>query len=71
MEHLRRSVRLGEPFNFDLSYLATGNPHATRVLLVHGTPGAATGYNVNTVVLQLLYLIAPDQAADCSGSTRL
>lgn len=53
VEHLRRSVRLGEPFNFDLSYLATGNPHATRVLLVHGTPGAATGWAD--------YLSAPQQ----------
>jgi pimeloyl-ACP methyl ester carboxylesterase len=44
VEHLRNYAELGEPCNFKLSYLASAAPETTRVIFIHGTPGAATGW---------------------------
>jgi len=42
---LRTSVPLPALMDGALSLLRAGDPHATRVILVHGTPGAATAWN--------------------------
>jgi pimeloyl-ACP methyl ester carboxylesterase len=42
---LRTSVPLPAPMRGDLSLLRAGDPRGTRVILVHGTPGAATAWN--------------------------
>lgn len=44
LEHLRHSVQLSDSLNFALSYLATGVANAPRILLIHGTPGSASGW---------------------------
>lgn len=43
-EPMRRSVRVGMPLDVELSVLQGGRPGATRVILVHGTPGGADGW---------------------------
>lgn len=43
-EPLRRSVAVPEAIGGMLSTLVSGDPRGPRVLLVHGTPGAATGW---------------------------
>lgn len=42
---LRSSVPLPAPMRGDLSLLRAGDPLGTCVILVHGTPGAATAWN--------------------------
>jgi len=44
-EPLRAEVRLGAPTFAMLSYLHAGDSHGTRLILVHGTPGAATAWS--------------------------
>ena len=41
---LRRSVNMAAPLNLNLSVLQAGDPQGPRVILVHGTPGSATGW---------------------------
>ena len=41
---LRRTVSVGAPLNTRLSVLQSGDPQGPRVILVHGTPGSATGW---------------------------
>lgn len=41
---LRRSVHVGAPLHADVSILRSGDSGATRLILVHGTPGSATGW---------------------------
>ena len=41
---MRRSVEVGAPLNAAISYLAAGDPRGVRLILVHGTPGSATGW---------------------------
>lgn len=43
-EPMRRSVRVGAPLGIELSLLQGGRAGATRVILVHGTPGDANGW---------------------------
>ena len=43
-ESLRQSLDVGAPLSTTLSFLRSGNPKGTRLILVHGTPGAATGW---------------------------
>jgi pimeloyl-ACP methyl ester carboxylesterase len=43
-EPLRRTVHVGAPLDVDLSVLVAGDPQGLRVVLVHGTPGAAQGW---------------------------
>lgn len=42
--HLRRTKRIGAPVNTTLSWLQAGRETAPRVILVHGTPGEASGW---------------------------
>ena len=42
---LRRSFVAGAPLNAQVSALVAGDPHGVRLILVHGTPGSATGWN--------------------------
>ena len=42
---LRRSFVAGAPLNAQVSALVAGDPHGARLILVHGTPGSATGWN--------------------------
>jgi pimeloyl-ACP methyl ester carboxylesterase/membrane protein DedA with SNARE-associated domain len=44
VEALRRTLGAGAPLNTTLSYLVAGNPAGPRLILVHGTPGQATGW---------------------------
>ena len=41
---LRKTVHVGPPLGADISYLAAGDPHGMRLILVHGTPGSAEGW---------------------------
>jgi pimeloyl-ACP methyl ester carboxylesterase len=41
---LRQSLVLGAPLSTTLSYLRAGTAQGPRLILVHGTPGAATGW---------------------------
>jgi pimeloyl-ACP methyl ester carboxylesterase len=41
---MRRHLMAGEPLNSSISYLAAGDPQGVRLILVHGTPGSATGW---------------------------
>jgi pimeloyl-ACP methyl ester carboxylesterase len=43
-EHLRHRVAVGAPVSADVSYLRAGNSQGPLLVLVHGTPGAATGW---------------------------
>lgn len=53
---LRRWCRGAGPGGADIGYLVAGDPRAARVLLVHGTPGAAEGWTD--------YLLAPPPGAE-------
>jgi pimeloyl-ACP methyl ester carboxylesterase len=41
---MRASVKVGPPLDVAVSYLRAGDASAPRVILVHGTPGAAEGW---------------------------
>jgi pimeloyl-ACP methyl ester carboxylesterase len=56
IDALRHSVTVGAPLNTTLSYLQAGNPKAPRLILVHGTPGSASGWSE--------YLLNPPPGAD-------
>ena len=43
-EPFRQSIRVGPPVNATLSYLRSGDAKGPRLILVHGTPGSATGW---------------------------
>ena len=43
-EHLRQHVGLEPPLSAQLSYLRAGDPLGPLLILVHGTPGSATGW---------------------------
>ncbi len=44
VEALRHSVQVGAPLDTTVSYLRGGEAGAARVILVHGTPGSASGW---------------------------
>ncbi len=44
-EAMRRSFSAGAPLNAQVSALVAGDPLGVRLILVHGTPGSATGWN--------------------------
>jgi pimeloyl-ACP methyl ester carboxylesterase len=56
VEGLRQHLVLGSPRPIDLSYLRAGDPTGPRLILVHGTPGSATGWAD--------YLTSPPQGMD-------
>lgn len=56
IDSLRRNLMVGAPLNTTLSYLQAGNPTAPRLILVHGTPGSASGWSN--------YLTNPPPGAD-------
>ncbi len=56
IDALRQQIAVGAPLNITLSYLQAGNSKAPRLILVHGTPGAASGWSE--------YLINPPPGAD-------
>jgi pimeloyl-ACP methyl ester carboxylesterase len=41
---MRGSIAVGSPLDVTVSFLRAGNPSGPRVVLVHGTPGSATGW---------------------------
>lgn len=43
--HLRRAIDVGEPLNARVSYVRTGPVDGQTVILVHGTPGSASGWD--------------------------
>lgn len=45
IDALRHQLAVGAPLNTTLSYLQAGNPTAPRLILVHGTPGSASGWS--------------------------
>ncbi|MBY0468160.1 MAG: alpha/beta hydrolase [Burkholderiaceae bacterium] len=53
---LRHRMAVDAPLNTTLSYLRAGNPTAPRLILVHGTPGSASGWSE--------YLANPPPGAD-------
>lgn len=53
---LRHRLAAHEPLNITLSYLQAGHPTAPRLILVHGTPGSASGWSE--------YLANPPPGAD-------
>ena len=55
-EGMRSSIAVGIPLDARISFLRAGYPGGTRVVLVHGTPGSATGWAD--------YLTAPPAGAD-------
>lgn len=56
IDTLRHYLTVGAPLNTTLSYLQVGDPTATRLILVHGTPGSASGWSD--------YLTNPPPGAD-------
>lgn len=56
IDALRHKITVGAPLNTTLSYLQSGNPAAPRLILVHGTPGSASGWSE--------YLTNPPPGAD-------
>jgi pimeloyl-ACP methyl ester carboxylesterase len=56
VEGLRHSLVPGAPSQPRLSYLRAGNPSGPRLILVHGTPGSATGWAD--------YLMTPPEGLD-------
>lgn len=44
VEHLRRATWVGAPLHATVSWLQAGPPAAPRVILIHGTPGEASGW---------------------------
>lgn len=55
-EGMRSSMVVGNPLDARISFLRAGNPAGPRVVLVHGTPGSATGWTD--------YLTRPPQGVD-------
>jgi pimeloyl-ACP methyl ester carboxylesterase len=55
-EGMRSSMAAGSRLDTSISFLRAGNPAGPRVVLVHGTPGSATGWAD--------YLLAPPAGAD-------
>ena len=53
---MRSSVEVGGPVHAPISYLRAGNPLGPRLVLVHGTPGSASGWAD--------YLVNPPQGMD-------
>ncbi len=45
IDTLRHHIIVGAPLNTTLSYLQAGHPTAPRLILVHGTPGSASGWS--------------------------
>lgn len=45
VDALRHRIAVGAPLNTTISYLKAGNPTAPRLILVHGTPGSASGWS--------------------------
>ena len=45
IDALRHHITVGAPLNTTISYLKAGNPTAPRLILVHGTPGSASGWS--------------------------
>jgi pimeloyl-ACP methyl ester carboxylesterase len=43
-ERMRNAMAVGSPLNASVSFLRAGNPAGPCVVLVHGTPGSATGW---------------------------
>jgi len=56
IDALRHRITVGAPLNTTLSYLQAGNASAPRLILVHGTPGSASGWSE--------YLVNPPPGAD-------
>lgn len=56
IDALRHQIMVGAPLSTTLSYLQAGNPKAPRLILVHGTPGSASGWSD--------YLTDPPPGAD-------
>lgn len=56
IEALRHRITVGAPLNSTLNYLQAGDPAAPRLILVHGTPGSASGWSE--------YLTNPPPGAD-------
>lgn len=56
VDALRHHIAVGAPLNTTLSYLQAGDPTAARLILVHGTPGSASGWSS--------YLTDPPPGAD-------
>ncbi len=56
IDALRHHITVGAPLNTTLSYLQAGNPTSPRLILVHGTPGSASGWSD--------YLTSPPPGAD-------
>ncbi|CAN5885255.1 hypothetical protein BH11PSE8_BH11PSE8_19060 [soil metagenome] len=44
IQAMRSSLEVGAPVNASVSYLHAGHPAGPRLLLVHGTPGSASGW---------------------------
>lgn len=44
LESMRFSVDVGRPVDASISYVRAGSPIGTRLVLVHGTPGSASGW---------------------------
>lgn len=44
LETMRHQVVVGAPLNGRISYLQAGSPVGPRLILVHGTPGSASGW---------------------------
>lgn len=56
IDALRHRLAADAPLNITLSYLKAGNPTAPRLILVHGTPGSASGWSD--------YLVNPPPGAE-------
>lgn len=56
IDALRHRLAADAPLNITLSYLKAGNPTAPRLILVHGTPGSASGWSE--------YLVNPPPGAE-------
>lgn len=54
--HLRHTIEVGGPLNTSVSCLRTGPASGARLILVHGTPGSATGWDA--------YLLDPPPGAE-------
>jgi pimeloyl-ACP methyl ester carboxylesterase len=44
VEPMRHRVTLGAPLKLELSYLQSGDNRGVRLILIHGTPGSASGW---------------------------
>lgn len=45
IDAMRTELRLGPPVDAALSYLRAGDPRGPLIILVHGTPGSASGWS--------------------------